>query len=154
MAGDGVLYEWDDNDMQAMIARAIGNIKDMTPILKPFSESMVLRTEYRFENQEAPDGSGWVKLDPSTISRKVKLKKRDKILQYGGDLIGSIRPYSDRNSAGLMSKVDYAAIHNRGGMAGRNHSVMIPKREFLGFNDADIKEFQDTIADFVVLGRK
>jgi phage gpG-like protein len=39
-------------------------------------------------------------------------------------------------------------------MAGPGRRVKIPKREFLGFSDADIKEFQETIKDWIVLGRK
>lgn len=153
MAGDGILYEWNDKDMQDMIARSIGNIQDMSPVMKPFAEYMVKQTDDRFRNETAPDGSGWVPLAAATRARKSKLNKIDKILQQDGYL-RLVHPAADKDSAGIYSDKIYAAIHNRGGMAGKGRNVKIPKREFLGFSEADIKEFQDTIADFVVLGRK
>jgi len=153
MAGDGVLYEWNDKDMQAMVARSIGNIQDMTPVMKPFSEYMVKQTDDRFENEKAPDGSGWTKLAAATVARKAKLNKRSKILQQDGYL-RLVHPEANKDSAGTYSDRIYSAIHNRGGMAGPGLKVKIPKREFLGFSDQDIQEFQDTIADYVVLGRK
>ena len=153
MSGDGVLYEWNDKDMQAMVAKTIGNIQDMTPVMKSFAEYMVNQTDDRFEAEKAPDGSGWAKLKDATVARKSKLNKRSKILQQDGYL-RLVHPAADKDSSGIYSDRIYAAIHNRGGMAGPGQKVKIPKREFLGFSDADIKEFQDTIADFVVLGRK
>ena len=34
----------------------------------------------------------------------------------------------------------YAAIHNEGGMAGRNRSAEIPARPYMGFGDGDERE--------------
>lgn len=62
------------------------------------------------------------------------------ILQDTGVLRGSIRVYSDKSSvtigaARVMTKagspLEYAAIHQFGGMAGRNRKVRIPARPFL-----------------------
>jgi len=154
MAGDGVLYTWDDEDLQDMIAQGIGRINDMTPVMKAFSEYMVKETDDRFEREEAPDGSGWQALKPATLERKAKMKGAiDKILQQGGYL-RLVHPEYDSDSAGIYSDRKYAAIHNRGGMAGRGHKVKIPKREFLGFNDADIQEFIETCKDWIIMGRR
>jgi len=155
MAGDGVLFTWDDKDAQAMLAKSIANIKDMTPVMKSFAEKMVIRTEERFEDKEAPDGSGWQTLSDVTKARKTKLGKAiDKILHHDGYLSENIHPEGDKDSAGIFSDRDYSAIHNRGGMAGPGRKVKIPKREFLGFNDEDIKEFAKTCKDWIVLGRR
>ena len=153
MAGDGVLFSWDDKEMQAMVAKSIGAIQDMTPVMKSFAEYMVNQTDDRFKSETAPDGSGWQKLADTTVVRKQKMKKRDKILQQDGYL-RLVHPSSDKDSAGIYSDRIYGAIHNRGGMAGPGRKGKIPKREFLGFSEADIKEFQETIADYVVLGRR
>lgn len=154
MAGDGVLYTWDDKDLQRMIAEGIGRINDMTPVMKSFAEYMVKQTDDRFETEKAPDGSGWHALAPATLERKAKIPSAiDKILQQGGYL-RLVHPHSDKDSAGVFSDRVYAAIHNRGGMAGRGHKVKIPKREFLGFNDADIKEFVEICKDWIILGRR
>jgi phage virion morphogenesis protein len=153
MAGDGVLFKWDDKDLQAMIARSIGNIKDMTPVMKSFSEYMVTQTDKRFMDEKAPDGSPWQKLSSITLARKARLNKIDKILQQDGYL-RLVHPHADKDSAGVYSDRIYTAIHNRGGMAGPGRKVKIPKREFLGFNDEDFKEFEETCKDFIILGRR
>jgi len=153
MAGDGVLFIWDDKDVQAMIARSIGNINDRTPVMKSFAEYMVKQTDDRFKNETAPDGSAWQQLSPVTLARKARLGKIDKILQQDGYL-RLVHPAADKDSAGIYSDRIYGAIHNRGGKAGPGHKVTIPKREFLGFNDADFKEFEETYKDFIILGRR
>ena len=153
MAGDGVLFEWDDKDVQAMIAGNIGRIKDMTPVMKSFSEYMVTTTDKRFEDETGPDGKKWQKLAPVTRARKAERGKIDKILQQDGYL-RLVHPSADKNSAGIYSDRIYAAIHNRGGMAGPGRRVKIPRREVLGFSDEDIKEFKETCRDFIILGRK
>lgn len=154
MAGDGVLYTWDDKDLQDMIAEVGGRIEDMTPVMKAFSEYMVKETDDRFEREETPDGSGWQALKPATLERKAQMKGAiDKILQQGGYL-RLVHPEADKDSAGVFSDRIYAAIHNRCGMAGRGRKVKIPKREFLGFNDADIQEFVETCKDWIIMGRR
>ena len=153
MAGDGTAYQWDDREVQAMVARAVSSIQDMSPVMKSFSEYMVTRTDDRFRNEKAPDGSPWQRLSPITVKRKAEQNKIDKILQQDG-FLRLVHPAADRDSAGVYSDRIYAAIHNRGGMAGRGRKVKIPKREFLGFNDEDIQEFQETVKDWIVLGRK
>jgi phage virion morphogenesis protein len=154
MAGDGVLYTWDDKDLQDMIAQNIGRINDMTPVMKAFAEYMVKETDDRFKNEKAPDGSGWTPLKPATLERKAAMKGAiDKILQQGGYL-RLVHPHANKDSAGVFSDRKYAAIHNRGGMAGPGRKVKIPQREFMGFNDADIQEFAETCKDWIIMGRR
>ena len=153
MAGDGVQYVWEDKDLQRLVSSTIGRIQDMTPLMKAFSEYMVTQTDDRFEQQKAPDGSGWESLSPVTVARKAKQNKIDKILQQDGYL-RLVHPHSDKDSAGVYSDRVYGAIHNRGGKAGKNNSVTIPKRKFLGFSEADILEFTETCKDFIIMGRR
>ena len=155
MAGDGVVYKWDDEELQALVKASIGRVEDFTPVMKSYADYMVKRTDDRFKAEEAPDGSDWDKLKPVTMLRKKRRKPPaiDKILHQDGYL-RLVHPHADKDSAGVYSTRVYAAIHNRGGMAGPGKSVEIPKREFLGFNPEDIREFQETVADYIVLGRK
>lgn len=152
MAGDGVAYTWDDEELQALVKKSIGRVADMTPVMKSYADYMVTRTDDRFKAEETPDGSKWTPLAPVTVARKARQNKIDKILHQDGYL-RLIHPHANKDSAGVYASRIYAAIHNRGGMAGRGHKVKIPKREFIGFNQADIREFQETVADYVVLGR-
>lgn len=153
MAGDGVTYEWLDQDLQDKVSAYITRAGDMSPAMKGYADYLVTRTADRFDKEEAPDGSGWQSLKPATIARKKDQGKIDKILQQDG-FLRLVHPESDARSAGVYTNKIYAAIHNRGGYAGRNRSVKIPKREFMGLNEEDIKEFQDTVADWVILGRR
>lgn len=74
------------------------------------------------------------------LAARRKLEGGLAILQDTGVLRGSIRVYSDKSSvtigaARVMTKagspLEYAAIHQFGGMAGRNRKVRIPARPFL-----------------------
>jgi len=152
MSGDGTIFRWDDRDVQAMIARDIGRIQDMTPVMKSFAEYMVTQTDDRFKAEKAPDGSAWKALSPVTVASKARQNKIDKILQQDGYL-RLVHPDASKDSAGIYSDRIYGAIHNRGGMAGPGRKVKIPKREFLGFSDADVKEFMATCTDFIIMGR-
>jgi len=53
------------------------------------------------------------------------------ILQDTGTLRGSIRSFADNDSATIGSALEYAAIHQFGGKAGRGRKVTIPARPFL-----------------------
>lgn len=151
MAGDGVVWAWDDSDLQKVVADKIDRVQDMTPVMLSFSEYMVTRTDQRFKDEEDPAGNDWAELKPATVARKRRLGKIDRILQEDG-FLRMVHPHADKDSAGVYSDRIQAAIHNRGGQAGPNRSVTIKKREFLGFNNEDIKEFQGTIIDWVVYG--
>lgn len=152
MAGDGVAYRWDDEDLQALVRKSIGRVDNMTPVMKSFADYMVTRTDDRFKDEEDPDGSDWTELAPVTKARKAKKNKIDKILQQDGYL-RLVHPHADQDSSGVYSNLVYAAIHNRGGMAGPGKTVEIPKREFIGFNQADVREFQETVADYIIFGK-
>jgi len=153
MAGDGVAYEWDDRAFQQLLKETVGRVRNFTPAMKSFSEYMVTATADRFDREQAPDGSAWQALKPATVMEKQASGKIDKILQRNG-FLRLVHPKATRDSAGVYSNRVYAAIHNRGGMAGPGRRVRIPKREFLGFSNADIKEFQNTVKDWIVMGRK
>lgn len=64
-------------------------------------------------------------------SAKRKLEGGLAILQDTGALRSSIRAHSDRDSVTIGSVLEYAAIHQFGGMAGRGKKVRIPARPFI-----------------------
>lgn len=90
----------------------------------------------RFETNIAPDGTPWKPSERAT-------------LQNGQTLVDSARL---RDSIGyevtgdelsLGTNVIYAAIHQGGGKAGRNKSVELPARPFLGVSDQDQLSIDD-----------
>ena len=53
------------------------------------------------------------------------------------------------NSAVIGSNLDYAAIHQLGGQAGRNKKTEIPARPYLKLTDEDFGEILDMTENFL-----
>lgn len=83
--------------------------------------------------QEIGPKDKWKRLSPVTIAGRKKGKRKGTIrkLQDTGALKNSIRPRSTRTTAIVETSIEYAAIHNFGGMAGKNKKVKIPQRRFM-----------------------
>ena len=158
MYGMELCFDWDDRDVQKMIQAAVKRGEDLSPVMADFSEHMVHETIEHFEKEEDPQGQGWQKLSEVTEDLREKAGKSGNILQVDGRLKGSISNSNnswDKTSVTVTAGVaatnlEYAAIHNFGGMAGRGRKVKIPQRQFLGFNDDDIEYFTDSVARWIV----
>lgn len=66
----------------------------------------------------------------------------------GGNLRKSIGEYYDNDQAIVGTNVEYAAIHQFGGMAGRNKKVEIPARPFLTLTEQDEADILEDIQDY------
>ena len=81
--------------------------------------------------------------DLSKVTKKLREKKGKwpgQILQVSGQLASSVNTYYDNDSAVIGSNLEYAAIHQLGGQAGRNKKVTIPARPYLKLTDEDLEE--------------
>lgn len=65
-----------------------------------------------------------------------------------GALRDSISQLYDNDTALVGTNLVYAAIHNFGGMAGRNRKVRIPQREFLVLTNEDKQDLMDDVQDY------
>lgn len=112
------------------------------PHWKPLSQATILNRLMGKDREGRSKGISSVLRKDGDLraSAKRKLEGGLAILQDTGVLRGSIRVYSDKSSvtigaARVMTKagspLEYAAIHQFGGMAGRNRKVRIPARPFL-----------------------
>ena len=91
----------------------------------------------------------WVDLAESTKKQRTKQRKwPGQILQVEGKLAASISTYYDNDSAVIGSNLEYAAIHQLGGQAGRNKSVEIPARPYLFLTDDDYDEILNKIINY------
>ena len=54
-----------------------------------------------------------------------------------------------RDSAVIGSNLEYAAIHQLGGQAGRNKAVEIPARPYLFLTDSDYDEIKHEIKNYL-----
>ena len=71
------------------------------------------------------------------------------ILQVTGQLASSVNTYYDDDSAVIGSNLDYAAIHQLGGQAGKGLKAEIPARPYLQLTDDDFAEIIDETSDFL-----
>lgn len=81
--------------------------------------------------------------DLSKVTKKLREKKGKwpgQILQVSGQLASSVNTYYDNDSAVIGSNLEYAAIHQLGGKAGRNKKVIILTRPYLRLVDDNIVE--------------
>lgn len=122
--------------------------ENLRPLMKNIAGIFAYSTEENFKNEGRPDK--WTELSESTIKQRTKKKQwPGMILQVSGQLASSVNTYYDNDSAVIGSNLEYAAIHQLGGQAGRNKSVEIPARPYLNLTDDDFEEIMDTVNDYL-----
>lgn len=72
------------------------------------------------------------------------------ILVGQGRLMNSINYRADRDSVRIGSNLVYAAIHNAGGLAGRNKKVPIPARPYLVVQAEDLGDINEVIDRYLL----
>ncbi|TNC80709.1 MAG: phage virion morphogenesis protein [Oleiphilus sp.] len=114
---------------------ALANV-DRSALLTDIAELVIEDTLENFENERAPDGTPWI---PS--------QRDGKTLQDKGHLRDSLTYVLaiQESNVEIGSNMDYAAIHQFGGHAGKNHSVKIDARPYLGLNDDLRQEIGNTV---------
>lgn len=96
-------------------------------------------TEENFKEEGIPEK--WVDLAESTKKQRTKKRKwPGQILQVEVKLAASINTYYDNDSAVIGSNLEYAAIHQLGGLAGKNKTTEIPARPYLFLTEDDYSE--------------
>lgn len=66
-----------------------------------------------------------------------------------GGLFGSIQADWGADFVEIGSALEYAAIHQLGGTAGRGRTVTIPARPYLGLSEAADRSIADLISDYL-----
>jgi len=112
--------------LEAILERA----GDFDAVLDEIGGAMVQSVQERFESGTGPDGDRW---KPSIRA----LAEGGQTLVDSGRLRDSITHAVEPGRAVIGSNLVYAAIHQLGGEAGRNRSVTLPARPYLGISPAD-----------------
>lgn len=136
-----------DSGIQVALARLQRKMANLRPVMQQIGEDVVASTQLRFRDQESPSGQAWKELSDVTkaLRRKGNGSGELEILSDNRILKNSLTRAKGAitvtaNSVTVGTNVPYAAIHQFGGMAGRNRKVSIPARPFLGISADDRQE--------------
>ncbi|WP_417862387.1 phage virion morphogenesis protein [Vreelandella venusta] len=136
------------------VERAIQDLlnkgEDLTAPMKSIGEEMINRTQQRFRDKEAPDGTPWAANSPVTEKRK----GHGRVLEgASGELAKQFSYSATSDSVEYGSLMVYAAMQNFGGTKAEFPHLWgdIPGREFIGMSDDDEDEVLGILADHLSL---
>ncbi|WP_334128277.1 phage virion morphogenesis protein [Sneathiella sp.] len=140
-------------DKIAAAFREIGRA-DTTPLMQEIGEELRTSVDFRFENEEDPDGNAWL-----PISRD------GPILQKSARLRRSITYKATRRKVRVGTNVIYAGVHQYGAVIKPKSAarlafkigdrmifakqVTIPARPYLGFSQDDFEAIREIAMDFL-----
>ena len=138
----------DNKNIERKLLELAQKGENLRPLMKNIAGIFASATEENFKNEGRPDK--WTELSEATKKQRTKQKKwPGQILQVSGQLASSISTQYDDDSAIIGSNLDYAAIHQLGGQAGKNKKVEIPARPYLKLTDDDFNEILDATKNFL-----
>ena len=138
----------DNKDIERKLLELAQKGENLRPLMKNIAGIFASATEANFKNEGRPDK--WTELSEATKKQRTKQKKwPGQILQVSGQLASSISTQYDDESAVIGSNLDYAAIHQLGGQAGKNKKVEIPARPYLKLTDDDFNEILDATEHYL-----
>ena len=138
----------DNQDVDRKLLELAQKGENLRPLMKNIAGIFASATEENFKNEGRPDK--WTELSEVTKKQRTKQKKwPGQILQVSGQLASSISTQYDDESAVIGSNLDYAAIHQLGGQAGKNKKVEIPARPYLKLTDDNFNEILDATKQYL-----
>jgi len=168
-----------DQEVQDKLKELSARVKNMRPVLQTIGEGIVERTKRRFETSTDPAGVKWESYAPLSkvtlrlltgrlSGQKSKVKKDGSLNASGQRAFANKKPLI---SAGALRRqftigvangtltvsntMQYAAIQQFGGKAGKNRKVTIPARPFLPIHQngtlypADQSEILKTLNEYL-----
>ena len=138
----------DNKEVESRLLDLAKRSENLRPLMKNIAGIFAYSTEENFKEEGTPDK--WTELSESTIKQRTKNKQwPGMILQISGQLASSVNTYYDDDSAVMGSNLEYAAIHQLGGQAGKNKSVEIPARPYLQLTPDDFEEILSMTENFL-----
>lgn len=145
-----------DENVRQTLMDAAAHVGDSMPLAASIERVLVSQTLQNFHANGRP---AWAGLSPVTLEiyRKRGITPQGILQRSAGGLRDSVQGYHDSTSAtvgaGSGQSKDYAAIHQWGGMAGRNRKVEIKPRPYLpmdaqGFLQPEAEDAVEYTASF------
>ena len=148
MSDKPIEIQIDNKEVERKLLDLAQKGENLRPLMKNIAGIFASATEENFKNEGRPDK--WTELAEVTKKQRTKQKKwPGQILQVSGQLASSISTQYDDDSAVIGSNLDYAAIHQLGGQAGKNKKVEIPARPYLKLTDDDFNEILDATEHYL-----
>ena len=145
---DSIEIKIDNKEVESKLLDLAQKSENLRPLMKNIAGIFAYSTEENFKEEGRPDK--WTELSESTIKQRTKNKQwPGMILQISGQLASSVNTYYDDDSAVMGSNLEYAAIHQLGGQAGKNKSVEIPARPYLQLTPDDFEEILSMTENFL-----
>ena len=145
---DSIEIKIDNKEVESKLLDLAQKSENLRPLMKNIAGIFAYSTEENFKNEGRLDK--WTELSESTIKQRTKNKQwPGMILQVSGQLASSVNTYYDNDSAVIGSNLEYAAIHQLGGQAGRNKAVEIPARPYLQLTPEDFEEILSMTENFL-----
>lgn len=143
MADDFIEIKIDNQEVNKRLLDLATKGENLRPLMKNIAGVFAYSTEENFKEEGRPK---WTDLAESTKKQRKKTGHYPgQILQVTGQLASSISTYYDDNSAIIGSNLDYAAIHQLGGQAGKSKKTSIPARPYLQVIDFEYIEINKLI---------
>lgn len=155
MAGVTQTFRIDMADADGALGRIIAAGEDLTPLSDAIGSYLVQRTQQRFDEGVAPDGTAWK-----------PVRRGGKPLVVRGALRNSISHQADGAEVLIGTNVISAAVHQFGAVIEPKNAKMlafrmgdrlvfarkvtIPARPFLGLGPDDIGEIEGITVDYIV----
>jgi phage virion morphogenesis protein len=131
-------------DIGRKFERAIKAFSDVTPMMDEIGAMLVTSTQDRFEKGQGPDGDDWLQ-----SIRVQEAQGNAQTLVDSARLRDSITHEPGNDQVEVGTNVIYGAIHQFGGQTGRNKSVTMPARSYLGISSDDEREIENIVDDYL-----
>lgn len=153
MAGAQFRISVDSAPIQASLRQLGQRLSDLTPVMREIAGVLADVTEEAFTQERDPSTqTPWQRLQQSTIEARTRRGFwPGKVLQQTGQLAANVTQDHGRDFAVVGSNLDYAAIQQLGGTAGRGGSAVLPARPFLGLSPEGEEEILDLIERHLLL---
>lgn len=147
MVDEPIEIKIDNKEVNRNLLDLATSDENLRPLMKSIAGIVAYSMEENFKEEGRPK---WQDLAESTKKqRKKKGMYPDLILQVTGQLALSVNTYCDDDSAVIGSNLDYAAIHQLGGQAGKGHKAEISAKPYLQLTDDDFAEIIDETTFFL-----
>lgn len=144
---DPIEIKFNNNEIENKLLDLAKRGENLRPLMKNITGIFAYSAEENFKTEGRPK---WQDLaDITKEKRKKKGHWPGQILQVEGKLAASISTYYDEDSAVIGSNLEYAAIHQLGGDAGRGRKVKIPARPYLNLGESETEEILNAAVNYL-----